>query len=73
MLAVVCKSFAAVEALEKCEKNRNVDQEHTAESNATKLSQSINGRYVAICLEDTRYEKELFTCSSDASSNLIIC
>ena len=73
MLAVVCKTFAAVEALENCEKNRNVDQEHTAESNATKHAQTINGRYVVICLEDTRYKKELFTCSSDASGNLIIC
>ncbi|XP_057463870.1 structural maintenance of chromosomes flexible hinge domain-containing protein GMI1 [Actinidia eriantha] len=70
MLAVVCKSFAAVEALEKCEKNRNADQEHTEESNATKLAQSINGRYVAICLEDTRpYTGEL---SSDSERKLAL-
>ncbi|KAL7003616.1 hypothetical protein U1Q18_004767 [Sarracenia purpurea var. burkii] len=60
MLAVVCKSFEAVDFLENCGQNRNADHTHALHSKATKLAQSINGRYVVICLEDTRpYAGEL--------------
>lgn len=55
MLAIVCKSYAAVDALENYEQNGNVDRAHDPHPEAMKFPQSINGRYVVICLEDTRY------------------
>ncbi|KAI8565060.1 hypothetical protein RHMOL_Rhmol03G0231500 [Rhododendron molle] len=54
MLAIVCKSYAAVDALENYEQNGNVDRAHDPHREAMKFAQSINGRYVVICLEDTR-------------------
>ncbi|XP_058206197.1 structural maintenance of chromosomes flexible hinge domain-containing protein GMI1 isoform X3 [Rhododendron vialii] len=54
MLAIVCKSYAAVDALENYEQNGNMDHAHNPHPEAMKFAQSINGRYVVICLEDTR-------------------
>lgn len=55
MLGIVCKSYAAVDALENYEQNGNVDRAQDPHPEAMKFAQSINGRYVVICLEDSRY------------------
>ncbi|KAK9292711.1 hypothetical protein L1049_020690 [Liquidambar formosana] len=54
MLAVVCRSYAAADALEKYEQNGNVDRGHALYSLATALGKSINGRFLVMCLEDIR-------------------
>ncbi|XP_052192848.1 structural maintenance of chromosomes flexible hinge domain-containing protein GMI1 [Diospyros lotus] len=54
MLAIVCNSYAAADYLEKYEQDGNVDPAHDLYAIATALGRPVCGRYLVICLEDTR-------------------
>ncbi|KAJ4726669.1 Protein defective in meristem silencing 3 [Melia azedarach] len=54
MLALVCRSFEAAQALEKYEQNGKVDFTRAVHATAAALGQSIVGRFLVVCLEDIR-------------------
>ncbi|GLT63657.1 hypothetical protein SLA2020_362030 [Shorea laevis] len=54
MLAVVCKSLAATDNLEKHAQNGEVDLEYGLHARAAALGKSINGRFLVLCLEGVR-------------------
>ena len=55
MLAVVCRSFVTASALENYEQNGEVDCGQALRAAAAARGNSINGRFLVICLEDLRY------------------
>ncbi|XP_030933131.1 structural maintenance of chromosomes flexible hinge domain-containing protein GMI1 [Quercus lobata] len=54
MLAVVCRSFVTASALENYEQNGEVDCGQALHAAAAARGNSINGRFLVICLEDLR-------------------
>ncbi|KAM4068715.1 hypothetical protein ACB094_12G034100 [Castanea mollissima] len=54
MLAVVCRSFVTASALENYEQNGEVDCGQALHAEAAARGNSINGRFLVMCLEDLR-------------------
>ncbi|KAK7850486.1 structural maintenance of chromosomes flexible hinge domain-containing protein gmi1 [Quercus suber] len=54
MLAVVCRSFVTASALENYEQNGGVDCGQALHAAAAARGNSIDGRFLVICLEDLR-------------------
>ncbi|KAJ0765096.1 putative histidine kinase/HSP90-like ATPase superfamily [Helianthus annuus] len=54
MLAVVCKHYEDVRLLESYQKNGKLNPDFALHMFARKLGQSINGRYLVLCIEDIR-------------------
>ncbi|XP_071686179.1 structural maintenance of chromosomes flexible hinge domain-containing protein GMI1 [Rutidosis leptorrhynchoides] len=54
ILGVVCKSYQDVSLLETYEANGQLNRTHALHMLARELGQSINGRYLVLCIEDIR-------------------
>ncbi|KAI4307104.1 hypothetical protein L6164_030326 [Bauhinia variegata] len=59
MLAVICKTFGTVNALERYKQNGEVDCTRALHVEASVLGKVISGRFLVICLEDMRPYREL--------------
>ncbi|KAK9049166.1 hypothetical protein SSX86_031867 [Deinandra increscens subsp. villosa] len=54
MLAVVCKYYEDIRLLERYRKNGTLNPKQALHMFARELGQSINGRYLVLCIEDIR-------------------
>ncbi|KAD2805557.1 hypothetical protein E3N88_38934 [Mikania micrantha] len=54
MLAVVCKYYKDIRLLESYKKNGKLNPRHALHMLARELGQSINGRYLVLCIDDIR-------------------
>lgn len=57
MLALVCKTFEGVKALEKYDWEGKIINSAGLHGLGCSMGRKINGRFLVICLEDLRQEK----------------
>ncbi|KAL0340967.1 UNVERIFIED_CONTAM: protein DEFECTIVE IN MERISTEM SILENCING 3 [Sesamum radiatum] len=55
MLAVVCKTYEGVKALEAYNKEGSIDKSSGLHAFAASIGRPLTGRFLVICLEDIRY------------------
>lgn len=59
MLAIVCKTYEGVEALEKYDGKGSIDGNSGLHGLGSSIGKTIAGRFMVICLEDLRQERVL--------------
>lgn len=60
MLAIVCKTFEGVKALEIFNQDGCVDKTSGLHGLAASIGRSLDGRFLVICLENLRYQSLVF-------------
>lgn len=61
MLAIVCRTYEGVEALEKYDSKGSIKSNSGLHGLGSSIGKSITGRFVVICLEDLRHETILLS------------
>lgn len=65
MLAIVCKTYEGVKALEKYDGEGSVNNKNGLHGLGSSIGRRINGRFLVICLEDIRQGSPILLCLSN--------
>lgn len=65
MLAIVCKTYEGVKALENYDGEGSVNSKTGLHGLGSSIGRRINGRFLVICLEDIRQESPTLLCLSN--------